>query len=53
MEWFEDLPVACPPSDATPCNGEYFRIAMVILRLHQTSSLKGNYNQIRSLLAKA
>ena len=26
MEWFEDLPVACPPSDATPCNGEYFRI---------------------------
>ena len=27
MEWFEDLPVACPPSDATPCNGEYFRIA--------------------------
>lgn len=27
MEWFEELPVACPPSDATPCNGEYYRIA--------------------------
>lgn len=27
MEWFEELPVACPPPDATPCNGEYFRIA--------------------------
>ena len=26
MEWFEELPVACPPSDAAPCNGEYFRI---------------------------
>lgn len=27
MEWFEELPVACPPSNATPCNGIYYRIA--------------------------
>lgn len=27
MEWFENLPQYCPPSDANPCNGTYYRIA--------------------------
>lgn len=27
MEWFETLPVECPPSDAIPCKGVYYRIA--------------------------
>lgn len=27
MNWFEKLPPLCPPSDATPCNGAYFRLA--------------------------
>ncbi len=24
--WFEELPTQCPPSDATPANGEYYRL---------------------------
>lgn len=27
MNWFEQLPPQCPPSDAMPCNGIYYRIA--------------------------
>lgn len=27
MNWFEQLPQYCPPADATPCNGDYFRLA--------------------------
>lgn len=27
MEWFENLPQFCPPSDANPCNGTYYRMA--------------------------
>lgn len=27
MIWFEKLPQLCPPSDAAPCNGAYFRLA--------------------------
>ena len=26
-EWFEQLPEQCPPKDAVPCSGVYFRIA--------------------------
>lgn len=26
-EWFEQLPEQCPPKDAMPCNGVYYRIA--------------------------
>lgn len=26
MEWFEELPQYCPPADATPSIGEYYRI---------------------------
>lgn len=25
--WFEQLPEQCPPKDAEPCNGTYYRIA--------------------------
>ena len=53
MEWFEDLPVACPPSDTTPCNGEYFRIANGNPATSPDFFSQRNYNQIRSLLAKA
>jgi hypothetical protein len=27
MDWFEDLPQYCPPPDATPSIGTYYRIA--------------------------
>lgn len=27
MEWFEELPPLCPPADAEPCRGEYYRIS--------------------------
>lgn len=27
MEWFESLPEQCPPIDATPASGIYYRIA--------------------------
>lgn len=27
MTWFEDLPEQCPPADAVPANGTYYRIA--------------------------
>ncbi|MCF0188581.1 MAG: hypothetical protein HUK04_03725 [Bacteroidaceae bacterium] len=27
MQWFEELPHKCPPDDAQPANGEYYRIA--------------------------
>lgn len=26
--WFEDLPDSCPPLDATPCNGLFYRVAI-------------------------
>lgn len=27
MEWFEKLPASCPPSDATKCNGSFYRVS--------------------------
>ena len=27
MKWFEELPPSCPPADAVPCDGQYYRIA--------------------------
>ena len=27
MAWYEQLPPHCPPVDATPCNGRFYRIA--------------------------
>lgn len=27
MNWFEELPEQCPPSDSKECNGIYYRIA--------------------------
>ena len=27
MNWYEQLPPLCPPADANPCNGRYYRIA--------------------------
>ena len=27
MEWYEELPEQCPPMDAVPCNGRFYRIA--------------------------
>lgn len=27
MEWFEELPASCPPSDAVSCEGVFYRIA--------------------------
>ena len=27
MNWFEELPPLCPPADAVPCKGRYYRIA--------------------------
>jgi len=27
MEWFEELPPSCPPSDATDCQGTYYRVS--------------------------
>lgn len=27
MNWFEQLPALCPPLDAVPCGGTYYRIA--------------------------
>lgn len=27
MEWFEELLQYCPPTDASPCKGEYYRIS--------------------------
>ncbi|MCQ2250385.1 MAG: hypothetical protein MJZ66_04675 [Bacteroidales bacterium] len=27
MEWFENLPLQCPPSDAVACDGNFYRIA--------------------------
>lgn len=27
LTWFEQLPEQCPPKDANPCNGCYYRIA--------------------------
>lgn len=27
MNWFEDLPPLCPPADAIPANGTFYRIA--------------------------
>lgn len=27
MEWFEELPAQCPPLDAMPASGTYYRIA--------------------------
>ena len=27
MNWYEQLPSQCPPSDAVPCNGIFYRIA--------------------------
>ena len=27
MEWYEQLPALCSPTDAVPCNGHYYRNA--------------------------
>lgn len=27
MKWFEELPSQCPPADAVPAQGRFFRIA--------------------------
>lgn len=27
MTWFEELPPFCPPADAMPCHGRFYRIA--------------------------
>ena len=27
MDWYEELPELCPPVDAIPCNGRFYRIA--------------------------
>ena len=27
MEWFEELSLSCPPSDATDCKGTYYRVS--------------------------
>lgn len=27
MNWYEQLPPLCPPADAVPCGGKYYRIA--------------------------
>lgn len=27
MEWYEELPEQCPPVDAAPCTGRFYRIA--------------------------
>lgn len=27
MNWYEELPPQCPPIDASPCNGRFYRIA--------------------------
>lgn len=27
MNWYEQLPPLCPPADAIPCGGTYYRIA--------------------------
>lgn len=27
MNWFEDLPALCPPADAVPARGRFYRIA--------------------------
>lgn len=27
MEWFEELPPSCPPSDAIDCKGTYYRVS--------------------------
>ena len=27
IQWFEELPESCPPSDALDCNGVFYRIA--------------------------
>ena len=27
MNWFEELPPSCPPADAVPCDGQFYRIA--------------------------
>ena len=27
MNWYEQLPPLCPPSDAVPCGGTFYRIA--------------------------
>ena len=27
MDWYEQLPPLCPPTDASPCNGRFYRIA--------------------------
>ena len=27
MDWYEQLPPLCPPSDAVPCSGTYYRIS--------------------------
>lgn len=29
MNWYEQLPPLCPPSDAVPCGGTFYRIAKV------------------------
>lgn len=27
MKWFEELPLTCPPSEASDCDGIYYRVA--------------------------
>ena len=27
MNWYEQLPALCPPLDAIPCGGTYYRIS--------------------------
>lgn len=29
MKWFEELPQSCPPADAQPCQGVFYRIVAV------------------------
>lgn len=26
MNWFENLPKRCPPADAEPCKGDFYRL---------------------------
>ena len=42
MDWYEQLPPLCPPTDASPCNGR-----KVILQMIVTSFRKGSYSLIR------
>jgi hypothetical protein len=29
MKWFEELPPDCPPADATPANGQFYRLGSI------------------------